>query len=200
MEKRATAREERMARENNKVQQDMLAQFTAALNKQPSPPKNADGSLKTGRQRVGSTTLEDGKAARPTAFCTTNVPVISWSSSVMEVDAWSSAVQCAALAARLSADTHQGTIATIAGIVPLDVILMLKVKIDLDDAQLYKKYPHGDYIKLLANIVKVFVDQTCDANVMVDVCCRKQHSSESITQYAQVLEKMIGHTIIYRSH
>jgi hypothetical protein len=43
----------------------------------------------------------------------------------------------------------------------------IKVKIDLDDAQLYKKYPQGNYIKLLADIVKVFVDQTCDVNVMV---------------------------------
>jgi hypothetical protein len=127
-------------------------------------------------------------------ICRDSIPVITKSSSVMEVDRWMQVVIGEAQAASIDLDTDRTCIAKVRALVPTGVVELVKATIDLKDPTLHEKYPDKDYTGLLKKILEHFKTRACDMDLGQDLATRTQHASESIEEYKEELMRMAGHS------
>jgi hypothetical protein len=133
-------------------------------------------------------------SAKSSKICRDSIPVISKSSSVMEVDRWMRVVIGEAESAMIDMDTDRACIAKILALVPLSVKEMVKGTINLEEKDLYKKFPSGNYTDLLQKILDHFKARSCDLDMGQELACRTQQASETIEQYKDELIRMASHT------
>ena len=175
----------------------MTALVEAVLTKIQPPATPGSTEQRQNRDRLPSTELSSGHAAKPMQMAIHNIPAINKNSSPLEMDNWAEAVCIAAAAARLENESERGATAQIVNLIPRDVIQQIKPVLDVTRRDLYKRYPERDYEKFLYEIVKAMRRNTSRSTMEQTLWNRTQREGETIEEYTAELERLVSFTAVY---